>query len=132
MRPAPTWWPKPRSPLTNLTALAAAGYTNLLVMNTAEERKSMTGIWNDQEARYDPYTRKSKPYQLVADESAAVTERLEKLVGRSRAGPAQHPEADQPARRGALQQRQPDLEPERRGPRRPARRQQPRGPHRAA
>ena len=71
---------KAKTPLTNLTALAAAGYTNLVVMNTASEGKSMTGIWNDQEGRYDTYTEKSK-YELVADESAAVTERLEKLVG---------------------------------------------------
>ncbi len=71
---------KAKTPLTNLTALAAAGFTNLLLMDTSEERKSMTGIWNDQEGRYDAYTKKSK-YYLVADESAAVTERLEKLVG---------------------------------------------------
>jgi len=48
-------------------------------MDTADKRKSMTGIWNDQEGRYDSYTPKSK-YELVIDESAAVTERLEKLV----------------------------------------------------
>jgi ABC-type transporter Mla subunit MlaD len=71
---------KAKTALTNLTALAAAGCTNLLVMNTASEGKSITGMWNDQEGRYDAYTKKSK-YEFVADESAAVTERLEKLVG---------------------------------------------------
>jgi hypothetical protein len=71
---------KAKTPVTNLTAIAAAGCTNLLIMNTSETRKLMTGIWNDQEARYDPYTPKSK-YYLVPEESAAVTERLEKLVG---------------------------------------------------
>ena len=70
---------KAKTPLTNLTALAAAGCTNLLIMNKSEERKLMTGIWNDREGRFDPYTRNSK-YELLADESAAVTERLEKLV----------------------------------------------------
>jgi ABC-type transporter Mla subunit MlaD len=70
---------KAKSPLTNLTALAAAGCTNLLIMNISEQRKLMTGIWNDREGRFDPYTRKSK-YELLADESAAITERLEKLV----------------------------------------------------
>jgi ABC-type transporter Mla subunit MlaD len=70
----------PKWPLTNLTAIAAAGYTTVWVMNMGEERKFMTGIWNDQEGRYDPYTRKAKPYQLLSDESAAVTERLEKLL----------------------------------------------------
>ena len=72
---------KAETPLTNFTALAAAGCTNLIIMNQAEQWKSMTGIWNDQEGRYDPYTIKSKPYPLLADESAAVTERLENLVG---------------------------------------------------
>jgi len=71
---------KAKTPLTNLTALAAVGCTNLLIMDMAKEGKSMTGVWNDQEGRYDAYTKKSK-YYLVADESAAVTERLEKLVG---------------------------------------------------
>lgn len=71
---------KAKTPLGNVTALTLAGYTNLLIMNTAEQRKFMTGIWNDREARYDPFTRKTKGYQLVVDESAAVTERLEKLV----------------------------------------------------
>ena len=70
---------KAKSPLTNLTALAAAGCTNLLIMNISEQWKLMTGIWNDREGRFDPYTRKSK-YELLADESAAITERLEKLV----------------------------------------------------
>ena len=70
---------KAKTPLTNLAALAAAGCTNLIIMDTREERKAMTGIWNDQEGRYDPCTQKSR-YQLVVDESAAVTERLEKLV----------------------------------------------------
>jgi hypothetical protein len=70
----------PKWPLTNLTAIAAVGYTNLWVMDLGEERKSMTGIWNDQEGRYDPYTRKTKPYHLLSDESAAITERLEKLL----------------------------------------------------
>jgi ABC-type transporter Mla subunit MlaD len=71
---------KAKTPVTNLTAIAAAGCTHLLIMNSSEQRKLMTGIWNDQEGRYDAYTRKSK-YYLLSDESAAVTERLEKLVG---------------------------------------------------
>jgi ABC-type transporter Mla subunit MlaD len=41
----------------------------------------MTGIWNDEEGRYDAYVANKSKYQLVVDESAAVTERLEKLVG---------------------------------------------------
>jgi uncharacterized phage infection (PIP) family protein YhgE len=68
-----------KTPLTNLAALAVAGCTNLLIMDTADWRKSMTGIWNDPQGRYDAYTKETK-YELTVDESAAVTERLEKLV----------------------------------------------------
>ena len=68
-----------KTPLTNLAALAVAGCTNLLIMDTADWRKSMTGIWNDPQGRYDAYTKETK-YELMVDESAAVTERLEKLV----------------------------------------------------
>jgi ABC-type transporter Mla subunit MlaD len=70
---------KAKTLVTNLTALAAAGCTNLLIMDKSAERKSMTGIWNDREGRYDAYTEGNK-YELVCEESAAVTERLEKLV----------------------------------------------------
>jgi ABC-type transporter Mla subunit MlaD len=73
---------RPKSPLTDLTdltALAAGGYTNLIIMDKAHEGKSMTGIWNEPGGRYDAYTKEAK-YELEVDESAAVTERLEKLV----------------------------------------------------
>jgi ABC-type transporter Mla subunit MlaD len=70
---------KAKTPLTNLTAIAATGCTNLVIMSTSEQHKLMTGIWNDREGRYDALTRKSK-YELVPEESAAVTERLEELV----------------------------------------------------
>jgi ABC-type transporter Mla subunit MlaD len=70
---------KAKTPLTNLTAIAATGCTNLLIMSTSEQRKLMTGIWNDREGRYDAFTRQTK-YELLPDESAAVTERLEELV----------------------------------------------------
>ena len=70
---------KAKAPFTNLTAIAATGCTNLLIMNTSEQHKLMTGIWNDREGRYDACTRRSK-YELLPDESAAVTERLEELI----------------------------------------------------
>ncbi len=73
---------KPKTPLTNFSAIVSAGYTNIMVMNTNEKRSSITGIWNEKEAQYDAYNKKmSKPYWLESDESAAVTERLETLVG---------------------------------------------------
>jgi hypothetical protein len=66
---------------TNLEAITAAGHTSLSVMDTHQRRRTMTGIWNDQEARYEPFTPGSK-YWLLSDESPAVTERLETLVTR--------------------------------------------------
>jgi len=71
---------KPLRPLTNLTAIAAAGYTSVVVLNTNEPRKFMTGIWNDKLGQYDPFTKTNKPYWLLSDESPAVTERMEKLL----------------------------------------------------
>jgi hypothetical protein len=68
-----------KTPVTNLRALAAAGCTSLVIMDMTQKRKSMTGIWNDPEGRYDAYV-KGDHYELQVDESAAVTERLEKLV----------------------------------------------------
>lgn len=65
---------------TNLARLRALGKTRLRAFDSREERKFMTGIWHDREARYEIYTRTNKPYWLRADESPAVTERLEKLV----------------------------------------------------
>jgi hypothetical protein len=68
------------TPLTKLSVIASAGRTSLRVLDAREERKSMTGIWQDKEGRYDFYTKTTKPYWLPSDESPAVTERLEKLV----------------------------------------------------
>jgi len=71
---------KPMDLVTNLPAIAAAGYTNLVILNPAEHRKSMTGVWNDKDSSYEAYTPQSKPYWLSSDESASVTERLDRLV----------------------------------------------------
>src|SRR5436190_6154745 len=73
---------KPWSYLTNLDLIAQAGYTNIAIMDRSQKRSSITGVWNYKEGRYDHYKKDvTKPYWLESDESAAVTERLEKLVG---------------------------------------------------
>jgi len=73
---------KPWTPLTNFDLIVEAGYSNIAIMNTNQKRSSMTGIWNYKDAQYGGFNKKtSKPYWLESDESAAVTERLEKLVG---------------------------------------------------
>jgi hypothetical protein len=69
----------PQGLMTNLDVIAAAGYTQINVMDTRQKRRTMTGIWNEREGRYDPYTDRSK-YWLLSDESPAVTERLEAVV----------------------------------------------------
>ena len=71
----------PLQRMTNLAAVSAAGAASIVVLDTADHHKSMTGMWNDKAGRYDPYTNGVSKYWLVSDESAAVTERLEKLVG---------------------------------------------------
>jgi ABC-type transporter Mla subunit MlaD len=68
------------TPLTNLARLGALGRANIRVLNPRERRKSITGVWLDREGRYDHYTGSNK-YWLPSEESPAVTERLEKLVG---------------------------------------------------
>src|SRR6185295_17101182 len=42
-------------------------------------KRVVTGVWNERKGEYDPYTKSSK-YWLLADESPAVTERLEKIA----------------------------------------------------
>ncbi len=75
---------KPYQPLTNVSVevVAAAGYSNLVVLDGDEKqkRKVMTGIWNDSANRYEPWAGTNKPYWLPTDEAPAVTERLEALV----------------------------------------------------
>jgi ABC-type transporter Mla subunit MlaD len=71
------------TPLTNLNAIASAGYSSIHAMNTGEKRRSMTGIWNRQDARYDafnPDNPKANQYWLLCDESVALSDRLEDLV----------------------------------------------------
>jgi MlaD protein len=70
---------KAGTPLTNLAVLAAAAPGPIVLMDTRQRRSSMTGVWNLKTARYDAYTEQNK-YWLFADESPAVTERLESVV----------------------------------------------------
>lgn len=46
---------RPFQPLTNLEAIASARYTRVEVMQTSVHQKLMTGIWNNDDGRYDPY-----------------------------------------------------------------------------
>jgi hypothetical protein len=70
---------KPFQPLTNLTAIADAGYSNIDVMVASIKQKLMTGIWNDEDGRYDSFHKGDK-YWLRANETPAATEQLQGLL----------------------------------------------------
>ncbi len=73
---------KPLSP-TNLDVLASLGRTELRVLDTRTQRKSITGVWVGDPQRklhgYDFYAR-TNLYWLVAEETPAVSEQLDKIV----------------------------------------------------
>jgi ABC-type transporter Mla subunit MlaD len=73
---------KALTPLTSetLNKAQAAGVQEFLAFNTLEERKKPTAVWNDKTGSYEIYTGRNN-YWLMASESAAVTERLEELIG---------------------------------------------------
>jgi hypothetical protein len=68
-------------PLADLAAVISASRSNLVVLDQSTERKALTGRWNDKLGRYDPYTNGVSEYWLLSDESPAVTEQLQKMVG---------------------------------------------------
>lgn len=74
--------------LSNLSAETLEKASNLgrkqlrvLDGRQGQKKKWMTAIWVDHEGHYEAYTKGHKPYWLKSEESAAVTERLESLVG---------------------------------------------------
>jgi hypothetical protein len=64
-----------------LSRVSALGRTTIVVLDTREERKALTAIWNDQGACYEVFTSASK-YLLAPDETPALTERLERMLAR--------------------------------------------------
>jgi len=63
-----------------LKQLAALGRERIRVFDTHEQKKTMTSVWNDFEKRYETYAR-TNLYWLLSDETPALSERLDKLVG---------------------------------------------------
>jgi ABC-type transporter Mla subunit MlaD len=72
---------RPLQSLAELETVISASRSNLLVLDKSVERKTLTGVWNDKEGRYDLYTNGVSQYWLLSDESPAVTEQLQKMVG---------------------------------------------------
>ena len=66
-----------------LEKLAALGTNSLMVFDMHMENRKPTFVWNDETGAYDPFTKNSKPYQLVQHESPALTERLEQVGAES-------------------------------------------------
>ena len=64
----------------NLDAIVARGLTRFLALDAQQQKKAITAVWNDAQHRYEGYG-KTNYYWLKSEESPAVTERLEKLVG---------------------------------------------------
>ena len=75
---------RPFDPLTKevLDKITAAGsVATIRLIDTTNETRTPTGIWDYQEARYKPFNKLTyKGYFLVPDESPALTERLETVV----------------------------------------------------
>ena len=69
---------KPLQPLVDLPDLSASGYTNVIALNSNAPQKKMTGIWRPKLARYAEFD--TKGYYLLADESPAVTEQIQRMV----------------------------------------------------
>jgi len=63
----------------NSAQLASLGHERVRVLDTREQKKFMTAVWNDFEKRYETYAR-TNLYWLLSEETPAVTERLDKLV----------------------------------------------------
>jgi len=71
---------RPLQPLSNIGEIVAAGYTNVLVLNTNEPQKKMTGVWDDKLGRYEAVDLKPHGYYLHEDESPAVTDQIQRMV----------------------------------------------------
>jgi ABC-type transporter Mla subunit MlaD len=77
---------RPKDPITPevLQRIVAAGsVATLRIIDTTNQTKMPTGVWNDREARYQVFGKNRetrKGYFLPPDESPALTERLEAVV----------------------------------------------------
>jgi ABC-type transporter Mla subunit MlaD len=65
--------------------IAAGSVATLRIIDTTNQTKMPTGVWNDREARYRVFGKdreSRKGYFLTPDESPALTERLEAVVNK--------------------------------------------------
>lgn len=71
---------KPFQPLNEILPLLANSQSNIVVLDRRNEKSSLTGMWEDKEGCYIPYTNGVSQYWLLSDESPAVTEQLQRMV----------------------------------------------------
>ena len=64
----------------SLDAIVARGLKKFRALDGQQQKKAITAVWNDGQHQYESYGKTNK-YWLKSEESPAVTERLEKLVG---------------------------------------------------
>jgi ABC-type transporter Mla subunit MlaD len=70
------------APLTtsNFNNIAQLGLENIKIIDKAKETKKPVGIWDDKAGAYQPVPPENKGYWLQVEESAALSERLERVV----------------------------------------------------
>jgi MlaD protein len=69
---------KPLERLVDLPDLTGLGYTNVVALNTNTPQKKLTTVWNAKLGHYVDFD--PKGYYLIADESPAVTEQIQRMV----------------------------------------------------
>lgn len=75
------------SPLsTNIDRIASLVGTNVIrVIDATGQGASLTAVWNDSEHCYERFTKKSKARFLPPDETPALTDRMQAMVGQVQA-----------------------------------------------
>jgi len=70
------------TPLTsvNLELIASCGREKIWVMDTTEQRRRVTGVWNPSAERFELYTLTQKPYWLFAEEMPALSEEVQSAI----------------------------------------------------
>jgi ABC-type transporter Mla subunit MlaD len=63
----------------NVEKLAGFGLSNVWVIDTGSRKKNIASVWNDQEARYEPFVG-TNIYVLPPDESPAIMDRVQAIV----------------------------------------------------
>jgi len=74
---------KARKPLSKevLDRLGSLGLAKVPLLDTREQRKALTVVWNDTAAAYEPFA-PTNHYFMLPEETPALTERLERMLAK--------------------------------------------------